>query len=725
MPNPVRLVLALHNHQPVGNFDFVFEQAYKDSYRPFLDVLAEYPSLKIGLHISGSLMEWLDANHPDYVNRVADLAADGRIEILGGAFFEPILAMIPSRDRIGQIRRYTRWLEDRLAVTVRGMWVPERVWEQAFVRDIVDAGIEYTILDDFHFKCAGMTDDQLLGHLITEDEGRLLSIFPGNERLRYVIPFGRPEETIDLLAATAKQHPGATVLFGDDGEKFGTWPGTHKYVYQEGWLRQFFDALVSNQDWIQVTTPAEVIDNCPPVGKIYLPDCSYREMTEWSLPTEKLVEYERIAREMQHHPHWPALRPMVRGGFWRNFRTKYAEADEMYARMMMVSRRVDEAAGRETDGTDGDLIDRARTELYRGQCNCSYWHGAFGGVYLPHLRNAIYSHLIAADNLLDEAVGRTQPWVEAVADDFDFDTHNEIRLANDKLLGLIDPFHGGHLVELDVRAIRHNLLATFTRKPEAYHHKILAGPSQQNGECASIHDQVIFKQEGLDQKLFYDDHPRKSMVDLFLGSEATLETVAAGEAPVLGDFVHGEYETRIRRNPGRIQIQMFRQGFVGDKQVKLTKGVTLEAGQSVLRIDYLLEDLPLDVPLHFGVEFNFAGMPSGQDDRYFHDAAGNRLGQLGARLDLAGVRGLSLTDEYLGLDVALGSSLIGGYWTFPIETVSQSESGFELVHQSVAVIPHWHLTPDDQGRWSVTFEMSLNTAAVGNRLKSEFAAVTE
>ena len=725
MPNPIRLVLTLHNHQPVGNFEFVFEQAYNDSYRPFLDVLAEYPSLKIGLHTSGSLMEWLDANHPDYVNRLADLAADGRIEILGGAFFEPILAMIPSRDRIGQIRRYTRWLEDRLAVTVRGMWVPERVWEQAFVRDIVDAGIEYTILDDFHFKCAGLTDEQLLGHLITEDEGRLLSVFPGNERLRYVIPFGSPEETIELLAAAAEQHPGATFLFGDDGEKFGIWPGTNKHVYQEGWLRRFFDALVRNQDWIQVTTPAEVIDNRPPVGKIYLPDCSYREMTEWALPTEKLVEYERIAHEMQQNPHWPALRPLVRGGFWRNFRTKYAEVDEMYARMMMVSRRVDEAASRETDGTDSDLIDRARTELYRGQCNCGYWHGAFGGVYLPHLRNAVYHHLIAADNLLDKAIGRTQPWVEAVADDFDFDTHNEIRLANDKLLGLIDPFRGGHLVELDVRAICHNLLATFTRKPEAYHRKILAGSSQQNGECASIHEQMIFKQEGLDQKLLYDAHPRKSMVDLFFGSDATLETVAAGEAPELGDFFDGQYETRIRRNPGRIQIQMFRQGSVGDKQVKLTKGVTLEAGQSVLRIDYLLEDLPLDVPLHFGVEFNFAGMPAGQDDRYFHDAAGNRLGPLGARLDLAGVRGLCLTDEHLGLDVALGSSLVGGYWTFPIETVSQSESGFELIHQSVAVIPHWHLTPDEQGRWSVTFEMSLDTAAAGNHLESQFAAVTE
>ena len=162
--------------------------------------------------------------------------------------------------------------------------MPERVWEQSFTRDLVDAGIEYTVLDDFHFKSAGLGESQLTGHLLTEDEGRVLSVFPGSERLRYTIPFADPQETIDYLASIADEHPDAVVVFGDDGEKFGTWPETHKHVYDDGWLERFFDALVQNQDWIQVTTLAEAFDNVPPVGKIYLPDCSYREMTEWALP---------------------------------------------------------------------------------------------------------------------------------------------------------------------------------------------------------------------------------------------------------------------------------------------------------------------------------------------------------------------------------------------------------------------------------------------------------
>ena len=153
-------------------------------------------------------MEWLAAHHPEYVDRLAELVEQGRIEILGGAYFEPILAMIPSRDRIGQIRSYTRWLQNRLGATIRGLWVPERVWEQSFTRDLVDAGIEYTVLDDFHFKCAGLTESQLTGHLLTEDEGRVLSVFPGSERLRYTIPFAdRRKQTIDYLAKMADEHP--------------------------------------------------------------------------------------------------------------------------------------------------------------------------------------------------------------------------------------------------------------------------------------------------------------------------------------------------------------------------------------------------------------------------------------------------------------------------------------------------------------------------------------
>ncbi len=719
MPNPIRLILALHNHQPVGNFDGVFEQACRESYTPFLDVFEKYPSLKLSLHVSGPLMDWLDAHHREYIDRLADLVARERIEILGGAFYEAILTMIPPRDRVGQIRSYTSWLERRLGAKVRGMWVPERVWEQNLVSDLADAGISYTLLDDYHFRSAGLADEQLHSYFVSEDNGRLLSIFPGSERLRYLIPFQDPQETINYLAGIAAQRPGAVVLFGDDGEKFGTWPETHKHVYIDGWLRRFFDALVANSEWIHCTTLAETTLNVAPAGKIYLPDCSYREMTEWALPAEQLVRYEHLRHDLEHDPRWPQISRYMRGGFWRNFKVKYPEADEMYTRMMMVSGRLHSAR---QDGVDNEWIEQAQRELYRGQCNCSYWHGAFGGIYLPHLRHAVYNHLIAAENLLYRATKRRAPWVEATVGDYNLDARQEVWLSNDKLAMLFAPVRGGQMYELDVRSICLNLLGTLSRREEAYHQKVRAGANAGGENVASIHDRVVFKQEGLDRRLQYDRHLRKSLLDHFYDPQVTLDQVSTGQAAERGDFVGGVYETRVRRGPDRIQVVLSRRGNVGPHTIRISKTVEVEAGSPVVKIVYDLDELPRE-PLHFSVEMNFAGLPAGADDRYFHHSHRGRLGQLGSRLDMADVQDLGLTDEWLGIDVQLRLSRPSQLWTFPIETVSQSEGGFELVHQSVVVQPHWTVTPDAVGRWQITILMDVNTALAESRMEEHAAAV--
>jgi len=727
MNHPLRLVLVFHNHQPVGNFDGVFEQAYQDSYLPFLEVFERYERLRIAIHTSGSLMEWIDANHPEYVDRLASLVATGRLEIVGGAYFEPILAMIPSRDRVGQITTYTQWLENRLGAQIRGMWMPERVWEQSMASDLAAAGIGYTILDDFHFKNAGLTQEQLHGYYVTEDDAQVINVLPGSEPLRYMIPFQPADQTIDYLRGVAQQHPGSVVVFGDDGEKFGTWPGTKEHVYDRGWLVQFFDALEANSDWLKVTTPSEAIDSVPPLGKLYIPEGSYREMTEWSLPSAKINEYEDAQHDLEAQGQWEKIKPFVRGGYWRNFKVKYPETDVMYARMQLVSRRLQEKV---ESGATGELIeeliDGARLELYRGQCNCSYWHGAFGGVYLPHLRNAVYEHLIAADNLLDQTENRSwqtdaQPWVTLDAGDFNLDGRPEARLANNRLTTFVAPVEGGQIYELDVKSICHNLGATLARRPEAYHRKVLGGPSDAQGEVASIHDQVIFKQEGLDQRLDYDTWNRNSLVDHFYPADVSPAAVAKGDAPEQGDFVLGPYEAKLRRSEARVQLQLSREGNVAGRSIRVTKGLTLNAAESVLEIAYLLEDLPSDLPsellnIHFAPEFNFAGLPSGADDRFFRDAEGNTLGQLGTQLDLHETTHLGLVDGWLGIDVGLEFDRPTSLWTYPVETVSQSEGGFELVHQSVAVVPHWQLVPDVNGCWSVTIRLAIDTQVAESRM---------
>ncbi|MCC9640795.1 DUF1926 domain-containing protein [Rhodopirellula sp. JC740] len=698
----VHLCLVLHNHQPIGNFDGVFEQAYQDSYLPFLDVFEPYDALQISLHTSGPLMMWLAERHPEYLDRIRLLVEAGRVEIVGGPQYEPILTMLPRRDRVGQIQAYSGWLQRNLGVTPAGMWMPERVWESGLTADVAAAGIRYTVLDDYHFKAAGMSEEELRSYFIVEDQGQLLRVFPGSEQLRYTIPFRPAHETIDYLRGIAHSHPGAVMTFGDDGEKFGTWPDTKSHVYDEGWLRSFFDALTENQEWLHTVTLAESIQRAAPAGKTYLPDCSYREMTVWSLPAESQEILDDVSHAMENDERWGHLESFVRGGFWRNFKVKYAETNEMYARMMHVSERLAKAAA---SGHDAGELAEIRDHLYRGQCNCPYWHGAFGGIYLPHLRNAIYQHLIQADTMLQKLEG-TLETVSATAADYDYDGQQEIRLANDSMVAWIDPAQGGRMYEWDLRDINHNLLATLQRRPEAYHRKVLAGPSNGGDEVASIHDRVVFKQEGLDQMIQYDRYARKSLMDHFFDNEATLESVARGESPERGDFVELPFEAKLRRGNDRVQAQLRRDGNAWGIPITLTKAVTLQQGSGNLSVTYLLENLPPGTPLHFAVEWNFAGLPAGADDRYFSDVEGNQIGQLGERLDLQDARGVSLSDRWLGVDIDLRTDRDSGVWAFPIETVSQSEAGFELVHQSVCVMPHWIITADADGRWAVTIDIA-------------------
>jgi 4-alpha-glucanotransferase len=701
------LCLVLHNHQPIGNFDGVFQQAYEDSYLPFLEIFEPYEELRISLHTSGPLMLWLHEHHPEYMQRLRRLVAIGRIEVIGGPLYEPILTMLPKRDRVGQIRTYSRWLKEQLGGSVQGMWMPERVWESALAGDCAEGGISYTVLDDFHFKAAGLTDDDLTGYFLVEEDGRLLRVFPGSEHLRYTIPFQEPAATIDYARECAMRNPGCVLVFGDDGEKFGVWPNTKKHVYEGGWLRRFFDALVANRDWLITSTLADAIRQTKPVGKAYLPDCSYREMTEWALPVSQQLVFDDIVHRLEEQPDGLEARRRLRGGFWRNFKVKYSEANEMYSRMMAVSRRL--ATVEQEKRLPAAVIEQARDHLYRGQCNCPYWHGAFGGIYLPHLRNAIFHHLIAADDVLDHAEHGDRPWVEVAVDDFDFDGNQEVRLSSNQLIAWLAPARGGQIYELDVRGLAHNVLATMQRRPEAYHRKVLAGPNKDGGDVASIHDLVVFKQEGLDERLQYDRFPRKTLVDHFYDDHTTMEAVRNAEAIERGDFAELPFEAKLRRATDRIQVQMRREGNAWGIPITITKAVTMVQGAHELEVAYLLENVPSDRQLHFGIELNFSGLPAGADDRYFSDAFGRRMGQLGTPLDLHDVTGLGLTDEWLGINVRLNVDRSSGIWAFPIETVSQSESGFELVHQSVCVQPHWLIRGDASGRWSVTMRIALQT----------------
>src|SRR2546425_4225441 len=185
----------------------------------------------------------------------------------------------------------------------------------------------------------------------------------------------------------------------DDGEKFGVWPGTYAHVYEGGWLDRFFDRLLSTS-WLELTTLADVVERLPASGRVYLPTASYREMGEWALPVAAARALEAAKAEIARLPDGERLAGLLRGGFWRNFLVEYPEVADTYWKMVRLSRSIHAALARRPD--DARLV-RGQVALWRGQANDAYWHGVFGGCYLPHLRRAVKTSLLEAERSLVEA----------------------------------------------------------------------------------------------------------------------------------------------------------------------------------------------------------------------------------------------------------------------------------------------------------------------------------
>ncbi|MEO8571360.1 MAG: alpha-amylase/4-alpha-glucanotransferase domain-containing protein, partial [Chloroflexota bacterium] len=498
MASRISLALAFHNHQPVGNFGWVLAEVYEKAYEPMVAALERHPHVRLSLHYSGPLLEWLRIERPEFIARVRALEARGQVEILGGGYYEPVLASLPERDRIGQARRMADELEALFGRRPAGAWLAERVWEPDVPTSLVAAGYDWTILDDAHFRAAAIPEEDLWGPYTTDDQGKLLRVFGTEQGLRYRIPFREPEEVIDYLRAHATAGGERVGMMGDDGEKFGAWPTTWEHCWGEGkWVDRFFELLRANGDWLTTTTPSAWLAEHSPIGRVYVPTGSYIEMGAWALPPGESRAFTAVleAAVAQDRPEarW------LRGASWRNFQVKYREVNDLHKQMLRVSDLV-EAMPR------GRGRDVARDDLYAGQSNDPYWHGLFGGIYLPDLRVAALHRLIAAE---DRALGGPGAAAESgLLLDLDLDGSDEALLVGDGQIVAVKPDQGAGIGRWDIRAAAHPLSAVMRRRPEAYHEKVRqhdragraptgASDEPNDDALASIHDIVMVKQEGL------------------------------------------------------------------------------------------------------------------------------------------------------------------------------------------------------------------------------------
>ncbi|MGH2500268.1 MAG: alpha-amylase/4-alpha-glucanotransferase domain-containing protein [Candidatus Limnocylindria bacterium] len=696
MAERLRLGLVFHQHQPAGNFPHVYQEVAERSYAPLVAALYRHPEVKATLHFSGPLLDWLEANRPDVIGDLGDLLKRGQVELLTGGYYEPILVGVPRRDAVGQIRALTDRIVGLFGRRPLGAWLAERVWEPQVPSVLAEAGVAYTTLDDEHFLQAGVRRDELGESFITEDQGFPLVVFPGSVRLRYLIPFKEVSATIRELrerhAAGAK-----LVVYADDGEKLGGWPGTYQRVHKDGWLEDFFTAI-AQADFLETITLEHAWIFNKPSRRIYLPGGSYPEMGEWALDLHAARRFAQARNALKDD-----LASLVAVAPWRNFFAKYPEANALHKRMLMVS----EELARRSILDQSPEVRHAQQNLWRGQGNDAYWHGIFGGLYLPHLRADAYGSLLKAERILAErriAAGEQR--------DYDVDG-NEEYLFRGNAGAVFVHVQGGAVIEWDVYASATNLIDTLARRPEAEHEQLRRAEKARRvkvGRAAerdgkSIHEVVRAKERGLSKYIEYDVARRAFFQDSFKVGRSD-PVVLHAQTYALTPQREARTVSLILEPPARALASV--EGLGMRKDVRIADEGLAAGVRYRLRND---GDEP--IALTFTSTSNVALL--GEHNSADVITIGSRKSTPAKELAVKNVAEATVHSETRHFDITFAIDPPAEVSSSPIYAVANSEQGFERIYQQNEIACAWAVTIEPGAH----VDLEIRATAVGQIVEPE------
>lgn len=668
--------LVLHAHQPPGNFDAVFEHGFRVCYGPVLDLLEERPDVRLSMHWSGSLLEWTEQRRPDRIEQIRRLVERRQVEMVAAGMYEPVLSLLPRRDRIGQLNAHRAYLRDLFGVDATTGWLTERVWEPSLASDLVAGGIHAVTLDDRHFFSAGIGDEDLDVPYLTEHQGAPLVVAPVREALRATIPWRPVDEALDVIRRRADADA-VLLTYGDDIEKFGMWPGTYRSVIRDGWLAKFLDGLLALQREradVRLLPFSEAIEVSRPLRRVYIPDGSYPEMLDWSLPAPAQRRLAKARQALSDAGLLDTLSPFVRQGLYFQFLAKYPEVNHLHKRMLDVSRRVERLAPRRGPWAPEELPEAVR-ELWRAQANCAYWHGLFGGVYLPHIRQRLWFHLLRAEDALERQRGPTRVLRRF---DLDADREDEFIVTTSQLIAVVDPSEGA-VVELSHRPSGVNLGDTLARREEAYHGTGDAAPYP------------------------YDRGRRGVFVDRFLPPGRP--PPRSGSVEDLGEFAGQPYATRARRRDDHVEVTLARTAAAPGGLATVEKTIRIDTAEPVLEATYRVTAGTEGVDARFGIETNLAMLF--REHRRGEAALDGRHVSLPRGGAARAVTSVALAMDEISVGVGLSVEPPADVDIRPIETVSRSEGGFERTSQQLAVLVSWPLRLAGAESFDATLRLRL------------------
>ena len=651
----ISLLFGIHMHQPVDNFGEAVDEAIQKCYKPFFETMAKYPEFKFSVHCSGWLLEQIVTKQPEIYTNIKKLTDSGSIEWISAGYYEPILSSIPSGDRVKQIKKLTSFIDKKFNSTPKGLWLTERVWNSAIVPDLKKGDIDFALVDDYHFLSSGFDKNKMDGYYSTEESGEKINLFPISTALRYALPFYSVDDALKSIEARNNSENSAAIIF-DDAEKFGLWPKTHEWVYEKGWLKDFVEAVLKSKN-IQTEHFEDFAKQNRSKGIAYLGNTSYIEMGEWSLKAKQTLALEELKQKVGDRYFEDVGIAFIKGGIWHNFFVKYEESNYLHKRMLYMSQKQKKMSKNELE------------YLYKLQTNDVFWHGVFGGLYLPNLRDNAYRFLLE----LEKNFAKNRISIEA--EDIDMDGYDELKVLSKSLSLLFSSKNGAQMIEFGSLKSLFNWQNTLTRREEAYHQKILNPTPKEQSEdnkIETIHDISTPLNKGLKEELVYDWHLKYSFIDHFSDSAFSLENFKNVSFKEIGDFANQPFEldkkTTTFKRDGGIYLD-------GTHKTSLQKRYNFQKDSFSLNLTCRSN---FDKKAYYGVEFNL---------HFAHPQNVLFNGSLITNgLNLKEIKTLEIYDDFTNQKIIIKMDKEMDLSAYILNTISQSESGFDKVAQQISFI---------------------------------------
>ena len=237
---------------------------------------------------------------------------------------------------------------------------------------------------------------------------------------------------------------------------------------------------------------------------------------------------------------------------------------------------------------------------------------------------------------------------------------------------------------------------------ETYHAKIQNPPANPPNGVQSIHDQIRLKKEGLERWLNYARWPKNSFRVLLFSREKSHEDYAAVRREEDAALAGGRYRVA--------ELSPTRAAVVSEGSADWTAEKSLSFRSTPTGFDIVC-DLAVrrngagTASVYVGIEVVANFLAPATTDRYF-ESGGQRF-PLRWMAALPGME-LRLVDEWQRVQIVLRGEPRLRWWISPIETISQSESGFERVYQGSAILAVWEISPPWWREFSATLTAEIS-----------------